>query len=72
MILASSKDTDDPLAAKVFRAYAPPQVACDKLLNALKSQATTHNKERNLVETVLDGRMGQNKRTLMAELRRFF
>ena len=49
------QDSAEPSEAKVFRAHAPPQDACENLVCALKLFAKQQTDKDSLVDTIFEG-----------------
>ena len=68
LVIQDSADTSE---AKVFRAHAPPQGACENLVCALKLLAKQQMGGESLMQVLVAGLQEQSRFNRMDELRRF-
>ena len=67
-----TQDSAYPSEAKVFRARAPPQGACESLVCALKLLANQQTGGDSFMDTLSGGLQEKFRLKMMDELRRFF
>ena len=69
--LEELETTRDSSEAKVFRAHAPPQGACENLVCPLTLLANQQTEDDSLVPVLVEGHQEQSRLEMMDELTRF-